>query len=152
MKTPHRAFFPFLCLLSLALVRTLSAADSSPAAKAPAPVASVQGKWTAEFETMVGMQKYTYEFKVEAGKLTGTANGDQFSGPVPITGTVEGNKITFTEKEDIGGMDVTISYQGELKGDDIAFTREVGEFATEELVAKRVKSEAPVPAAPAKKN
>lgn len=140
----------------LVFVAHVDAAESTPPAKAapaaPAPAASVAGKWTAEFDTQVGVQKYTFEFKVEGGKLTGTANGDQFTGKVEITGTVEGNKVIFTEKEDIGGMDITITYTGEIQGDEITFKREVGDFATEELVAKRAKPETAAPAAPAKKN
>ena len=115
--------------------------------------ASVQGKWTAEFETQVGVQTYTYEFTVEGEKLTGTAEGSMFGGKVEITdGKVAGSKVTFTEKQDFGGMDIAIAYTGELKGDEIAFSRVVGEFATEELVAKRAKTEAPAAGAAPKKN
>jgi len=37
------------------------------------------------------------------------------------------------------GSPVRIEYQGTVKGDEIAFTRKVGEFATEQLVARRAK-------------
>ena len=150
----------------LVLSARLVAADAAPAPKVPAaptaPVksaapaagsASVQGKWTAEFETQVGVQTYTYEFTVEGEKLTGTAEGSMFGGKVEITdGKVAGSKVTFTEKQDFGGMDIAIAYTGELKGDEIAFSRVVGEFATEELVAKRAKTEAPAAGAAPKKN
>jgi len=37
------------------------------------------------------------------------------------------------------GMDIRIEYSGKINGDEMKLTRKVGEFATEELVAKRVK-------------
>jgi hypothetical protein len=36
-------------------------------------------------------------------------------------------------------MDIKITYTGKIDGDTIMFTRQVGDFATEELTAKRVK-------------
>jgi hypothetical protein len=36
-------------------------------------------------------------------------------------------------------MDITVSYTGKVTGDEMELTRQVGEFVTEELVAKRVK-------------
>ena len=37
---------------------------------APAAAADVTGTWTASFDTQVGVQNYTYTFKVEGSKLT----------------------------------------------------------------------------------
>jgi len=37
------------------------------------------------------------------------------------------------------GSPVRVEYEGTVKGDEIAFTRKVGEFATERLVARRAK-------------
>ena len=38
---------------------------------------SVAGKWKAEFDSQIGTQKYTFELKVEDGKLTGRAVGER---------------------------------------------------------------------------
>ena len=35
--------------------------------------ADITGKWTAEFDSQVGAQKYVFEFKVDGTKLTGMA-------------------------------------------------------------------------------
>lgn len=43
---------------------------------APAFAADITGTWTASFETQVGTQNYTYTFKVEGTKLTGTAKSN----------------------------------------------------------------------------
>ena len=40
---------------------------------------------------------------------------------------------------DFQGSAIRIEYSGVIAGDEIKFTRKVGDFATEELVAKRVK-------------
>ena len=100
--------------------------------------ADVSGKWTATFETQIGTQNYTYEFKVDGEKLTGTAKSQFGQGPI-VDGTVKGDQIAFVENLDFQGQQVQITYTGKITGDEIKFTRKVGDFATEELVAKRAK-------------
>jgi hypothetical protein len=155
-----------LLALAAGLATSLVAADAAPAAKSPAPApaaasptpaaprtASVAGKWTAAIDTQMGVQNYTYEFKMEGRRLAGTADSEFYGTKVEVTQTnIEGTRITFVETRDSNGMDLAITYTGELKGDEIAFKREVGEFATEEFVAKRVKPEAAAETAAPKKN
>lgn len=100
--------------------------------------ADVSGKWTASFETQIGVQNYTYEFKVDGEKLTGTAKSQFGQGPI-LEGSVKGDDITFVENLDFNGQQVRITYKGKISGDEIKFNRQVGEFASEDLVAKRVK-------------
>jgi len=53
---------------------------------------------------------------------------------------VEGDKVTFAELLVFQGMEIRITYAGTVvSADEIKFTRNVADFATEELVAKRVK-------------
>jgi hypothetical protein len=100
--------------------------------------ADVSGTWTASFDTQVGQQNYTYTFKVDGGKLTGTAKSNL--GESQITnGTVTGDDITFTENLNYQGMPFQIVYKGKISGDEIKFTRTVTEGITEDLVAKRAK-------------
>lgn len=56
-------------------------------------------------------------------------------------GKLDGDIITFVEPLSFNGNDIRIEYTGKINGDQIKFTRKVGEFATEELVAKRSKIE-----------
>ena len=100
--------------------------------------ADISGKWTASFDTQIGVQNYTYDFKVDGEKLTGTAKSQFGEGPI-IEGSVKGDDITFVENLDFDGQQVRITYTGKIAGDEIKFTRKVGDFATEELVAKRAK-------------
>jgi hypothetical protein len=103
--------------------------------------ASVAGKWKAEFDTQVGKQKYIYEFKVDGDKLTGRAMGDiagEKSDTEIAQGKVNGAEISFLETVKFQGQDVPVNYKGRVEGDEIKFTRKVGDVATEEMVAKRV--------------
>jgi len=103
-----------------------------------ATAAEFSGKWTAEFNTQIGVQKYTYEFHVDGTKLTGKATNEH--GETEITeGKIDGDNISFVENLNFNRMDLRIVYTGTINGDEIKFTRKVADFATEELVAKRVK-------------
>lgn len=108
----------------------------------PVRAGDASGKWKAEFDTQVGPQKYTFDLKVEGEKLTGKAQFERMGekGEVDLQeGKVEGDQISFVEPLEIQGNQVRIEYTGTVKGDEIAFTRKVGEFATEKLTATRVK-------------
>ena len=55
--------------------------------------ADVTGTWKSEFDSQVGLQKYTYTFKQEGTNLTGKANseiGDQKRESEIKEGKVEG--------------------------------------------------------------
>jgi hypothetical protein len=98
-------------------------------------LADFAGVWTASFETQVGVQNYTYTFKVDDTKLTGTAKSD--NGEVEIAdGKVEGDKITFVENLDYQGMPLVITYTGTLNDEgEIEFSRDVAGIATETFKA-----------------
>ena len=109
------------------------------AAATAAFAADIDGVWTATFDTQIGEQHYTYTLKADGEKLTGTAKNDM--GETKIEdGVIKGNDLSFTENLNFQGQPITIKYKGTLDGDQINFTREVGTFATEKLVAKRQKS------------
>ncbi len=100
--------------------------------------AGIDGKWKAKFDTQVGEQHYTYDLKSDGGKLTGTAANDMGSTEIK-EGVVEGDTISFVEALDFNGNAIRIAYKGKISGDEIHFVRQVGDFATEEFVAKREK-------------
>ncbi len=101
----------------------------------------ITGQWTASFDTQIGMQEYTYDFVVKDGKLTGKAKSSLSDAPTEVTdGKVDGDTVTFVETFNFQGNEIRITYTGKITSEDeIKFTRNVAEFATEELVAKRVK-------------
>ena len=112
-----------ICLMSLA---------------APAFGADISGQWTATFNTQVGEQHYVYTFKVDGEKLTGTAKSDNGTSELQ-NGSVKGDDVSFVENLNYQGQQLTITYTGKVSGDEIHFTRDVGGFGKEDLVAKRVK-------------
>jgi len=106
----------------------------------PAAAADLAGRWTAEFDSPIGVQKYVYEFKKSGDTLTGEATHDHSMGK----GTehlsnikVEGDKVSFDEPLNIDGNTITIKYTGTLAGDELKLSRVVGDFGTEQLTAKR---------------
>ncbi len=101
--------------------------------------ADIDGTWTATFDTQIGEQHYTYNFKADGEKLTGTAKND-FGEKAIDDGVIKGNDVSFTENLEFNGQKIAIKYTGKLNGDEINFTREVGTFATEKIVAKRKKA------------
>jgi hypothetical protein len=98
----------------------------------------VAGKWTAAIETQIGVQNYTFDFKVDGEKLTGTAKS-QFGDLALTEGTVKGDEISFVENASYEGTPLRIVYKGKVSGDEIKFTRNVSDLANEDFVAKRAK-------------
>lgn len=112
--------------------------------------ADISGTWKAEFDTQIGVQKYTYTLKQDGAGFTGKAiseiNGEKRETELRV-GKFEGDTVSFVEMLNFQGNELRITYQGKLVDNEIKFTREVGEFAKEELVAKREAPPAP-PAGP----
>jgi hypothetical protein len=101
--------------------------------------ADISGQWTASFDTQIGQQNYTYTFAVKDGTVTGKAKSTNGESDIQ-EGKVDGDKLTFVENLNFQGMEIRIQYTGKIvSNDEIKFTRQVADFATEELVAKRVK-------------
>ena len=102
--------------------------------------ADITGTWKASFETQIGQQNYTYQFVVKGTTLTGKIQSEMGGTTEVQQGKVEGDKVSFVEMFKFDGNEIQITYTGQITSDDeIKFTRKVADFATEELVAKRVK-------------
>ncbi|MFO1501995.1 MAG: malectin domain-containing carbohydrate-binding protein, partial [Verrucomicrobiota bacterium] len=132
------------------------ASTGTSASTAATTVASgVTGTWKAEFDTQIGLQKYTFVLKQEGATLTGKASAD-VNGEKHVTelkeGKIEGDAVSFVEMFNFQGSDLRIVYTGKLSGNEIRFTRAVGDVAKEELVAKREGANAAAQAAPTQTN
>lgn len=102
--------------------------------------APVDGKWTSEFESQVGQQKYVFEFKADGEKLTGKATSErqgQKSENEIKNGKIVKDEISFTETLKIQDQEIAVEYKGKLVGDELKLHRKVGEFAEYDIVAKR---------------
>jgi hypothetical protein len=100
-----------------------------------APIAAVDitGKWTASFDTQIGKQEYTYDFVVKGSTLTGKMKSNLGESDV-LDGKVDGDKVSFGELLKFEGMEIKITCTGTI--DEIKFTRNLADFATEELVVR----------------
>lgn len=101
--------------------------------------ADITGTWKAEFDTQIGAQKYTFTLKQEGNRLTGKANseigGEKHESKLK-DGKVEGDAISFVEELKFQGNDLEIRYNGKVSGKEMKLSRQVGDFATEQLVAQ----------------
>jgi enterochelin esterase family protein len=109
-------------------------------AAARARGADLSGSWAAEFDTQIGRQKYVFALKVEGEAVKGQAISE-IGGEKRTTdlteGKLAGDEIRFVEMLDFQGNTIRIAYTGKVSADRIDFRRQVGEIATEELVARR---------------
>ena len=110
------------------------------AASLSALAADVTGTWKAEFNTQRGLQKYTFTLKQDGVSVTGKANverdGEKREAELK-EGKVEGDTVTFVEPLKIQENDIRITYTGKISGNEIKFTRKVGDFGSSEATAKR---------------
>lgn len=117
---------PILLLGIAALSLNVSAAD-------------VTGTWKAEFDTQIGVQKYTFTLKQDGNTVTGRANseiGGEKNESQLTEGKINGDTLAFVELLNYQGNDLRITYNGKVSDGEIRFTRNVGDFADEELTAK----------------
>jgi enterochelin esterase-like enzyme len=109
--------------------------------------ADVTGTWKAEFETQIGVQKYTFTLRQDGTSLTGRATSE-IGGEKRATelkgGKIERETVSFVELLPFQGNELRIAYHGRVVDNEIKFTREVGDIVKEEFVATR---EAPPPPA-----
>jgi hypothetical protein len=121
-------------------IRTLGLLAVLLVAALPVSAAELVGRWTAEFDTQIGVQKYVFEFTRSGDTLTGVATFERSvgNGTAPLKNIrVEGDKVRFEEPLSFDGNDLTITYSGTLAGDELKLERKVGDIATEQLTAKR---------------
>jgi enterochelin esterase-like enzyme len=98
------------------------------------------GIWNAEFDTQIGRQKYSYTLKQDGDKLTGKAIAEARGQTREVElkdGKVDGDKISFVEILNMGGNEIRITYTGTIAGGELKLTRAVGDFAKEDIVAKK---------------
>lgn len=123
--TRRALFAAFLVITIVATAAPLRAADPS-------------GRWTTTFETQVGPQSYTFDFKVAGSTLTGTLKGSLTGESAIVDGKIDGDKISFTENGTYEGQALSFKYSGQMtSADEITFSRVLPEFPAEEFVAKR---------------
>jgi len=112
--------------------------------------ADLAGQWRAESESPRGTQKYLFTFQTDGEQLTGKAVsevGERKRDAELQEGTIKGDTLSFVELLNFQGNEVRIRYTGKISGNEIAFTREVGDFGKMDFKATRGESAAANPAA-----
>ena len=107
----------------------------------PAPAADISGQWHAEFDTLMGVQKYHFDFHVQDEKVTARAvaeTGDQKRDVQFQEATLEGDTLTFVEIRQIQGREIRIEFTGKVGDNGIKFTRSVGDFGSQQSEATRI--------------
>jgi hypothetical protein len=148
----YKSFKKTLLKLHLSVLLVILATNAMFSASATA--IDVNGTWKAEIETQVGKFKYTYILKQEGNVITGKIFSDmegQKNETVVLEGKLNGDIIEFTEMMKFQDNDLKITYKGKVKGDEISFNRQVGDFGAEDFIAKRIKDEVAPAATEAKK-
>ena len=121
----QRRFFLACAVLMTAMAGAALAAD-------------ITGNWTGTTDQF----SLKFTFKQDGEKLMGNVTGPQ-GDPLPITdGKVQGDKVSFTVKVDMGGNTMKITHEGTIKGDEISLTTKMeggGDFGGGPMTLKRVK-------------
>src|SRR6266487_4372315 len=89
--------------------------------------ADVTATWKAEFDSQIGLQKYTYTLKQDGTNLTGKANSevnDQKREAELKEGKIDGDNISFVEMLNFQGNEIRISYKGTISSNEMKLTRE----------------------------
>jgi enterochelin esterase-like enzyme len=101
----------------------------------------ISGQWRAEFDTQIGLQKYSFTFQANDGKVTGKATAEARGRTREVDfkeAKLDGDTLTFVEILKLQDNEVRIDYTGKVGDNEINFTRKVGDFATQTFAAKRV--------------
>jgi hypothetical protein len=100
--------------------------------------ADITGNWTGSSDQF----SLKFVLKQDGETLTGNVIGPQ-GDPLPISdGKVQGDKVSFTVKVDMGGNSMKVSHEGTIKGDEISLTTKVeggGDFGGGPMTLKREK-------------
>lgn len=112
-----------------------------------AQTVNVSGTWKVTIETPIGIIKYTFLLNQDGEKLTGKINRENEQGirnDVDLTeGKILGNSIAFVEIYKTPDNEIRIDHKGTFTADEMNLVRQVGEYATQNIVLKKEKETAP---------
>jgi len=99
-----------------------------------AAAADFSGQWKGQ----IGEREVVFQFKIDAGRLTGTVTG-MIGKPLDVEdGKVQGDNLSFYVNSEWQGNPVKLLYKGKLSGKEIQFTvqSEGGEWS-QDFTARR---------------
>ncbi|HYP06122.1 MAG TPA: hypothetical protein VER03_07775 [Bryobacteraceae bacterium] len=102
--------------------------------------ADLNGKWTAEMEGRDGQKRTTvFNFKTEAGALTGTVSGMGGQESKIEEGKITGDEVTFSVTREFQGQSRKQEYKGKIVGEELQLKVGQGDRARD-IVAKKATS------------
>jgi hypothetical protein len=102
--------------------------------------ANASGTWKATIETPVGTFKYTFLIQQDGEKLSGKIINESDNGKKEVDlkeGKINGDAVSFVELFSMQDDEIKITYSGKILGNEMNLTRQVGDFATEQVTFKR---------------
>lgn len=120
--------------------------------KTPSTLAALDaivGTWATTIDTQIGKQEYTYTLERKDGVVVGTAvmklDGESYQSTLDHF-TMDGEVVSFEEHLRFRDIDLLIRYRGRMQPNELQLERQVGDFAKEELTAKRTSPAKDAPA------
>lgn len=96
---------------------------------------AIDGKWNVTMQSPMGPRDATAEFTADGATLGGTFGGA--AGSVPLTGTVDGDAVTWaaTVNGPMGQME--LKFDGKVDGDALSGTVAFGAFGSGSFTGTR---------------
>jgi hypothetical protein len=83
--------------------------------------ADISGQWKGEWTDSRDTPPYTFTFKRDGARLTGTVGGE-YGGDLQIReGKVSGDRVSFVVVRSVGAREMTAPYSGRVDGGEITF-------------------------------
>ena len=102
----------------------------------PAPAASVAGQWDADLQFLLGQARHRLVFEQrDNGALTGSHFSEALS--ADLRGAVEGREVWFRSAHRYEGTSIGYEFTGQLDGDTLTGTVEMGEYGQARFTARR---------------
>jgi L-seryl-tRNA(Ser) seleniumtransferase len=106
-----------------------------PVKTAGGPPASLAGQWDLRLEFNRDFADHTLVFEQQDTTLVGTHRGEFVTGD--LRGTVSGNAVRFRSSQKIEGTRLSYDFTGEVSGENMRGTVEMGEYGKSNWTARR---------------
>lgn len=131
MSIPRVAFVALVALLAAACSTTPSAPPPPPAGQA----VDVSGTWELTVESPMGSRTSDAIFTQTGETLGGKMVSPR--GEVPLTGTIQGDAVSFGINVNVQGQNLQIDYTGKVTGDTMGGTVVFGSFGDGKWTGKK---------------
>ena len=103
---------------------------------ATAPAAQIGGAWTMTLTSPQGPLDITMTLTQTGGSFTGTMTSSVGTQEIS-DGQVNGRNVTWTATIQIGGQSITLNYRGEVDGNRMTGSADLGSFGSATFTAER---------------